>query len=437
MEITDIMLTGNDAFLRHAIKSGASLRNLIEMSPAIEMEAHLTLADVNLYELSMLAHVHRDRIRIISEEPAGVPTETNGVNKLKDMYPGVFEDPEGKQIPSWRLVEQAMDGFMNISIQMVADYDIVESDCSRLFIPMGARHFTVQIPFPLTQLLSALKGTKLQGLFSDLNYSDRLKEIIDSMDVTVQLLMAIDVTMRHQYSERDKYTEAYVLPQLKRTESKNLYDFNLIGFNQYDPIQKFNYHVMFFEGNKDAIDQTMKIMKVLRTPLFCDFVVELPVETLTHLERTFSNEDLQVLYRSDPNAIIENGFKFNNFYTIKAGDMITGDPEEPEEPDWVAAEEERENEIAAYIERITLANQAALQTVSLLTSDGPTYEPSAMIGVLPSVYMAKVVLRLDYTKSSLYTGLSDNTTKPLLKDLCKMMSSVANGIKESGLSGTN
>lgn len=430
MEITGIMLTGNDSFLRHAIKSGASLHNLIEMAPAIEMEAHVTLTDVNLYELAMMAHVHRDRLKIISEEPAEVPTEKNGVNKLKDMYPGVFKDPEGKEIPTWKLVQQAMDGFMNLSIQMKADSDIIQDDCARFFIPMAARHFTVQIPFPLSQLFSALNGTKLQGLFSDSNYLSRLNEIIDSIDVTVQLLMAIDVTMKHQYFGRDKYTEAYILPQLKRTENQNLYDFNLIGFKQYDPVQKFDYHVMFFEGDRASINRTMGVMKVLRTPLFCDFVVELPVETMMHLESTFSNDDIQVQYTSSPEAIIDNGFKFNNFKMV--------DPESTDDQDELAAlEEVRVNEIEAYINRIALANQSALQTVSLLSSDGPTYEPSAMVSVLPSVYMTKAVLRLDYSKVPLYMGMSDNITKPFLKDLCAMMSSVANGIKESGLSGSN
>ena len=144
MRIIDIKESGASNTLMWALSNGANIKEDVPLTSLINDETFylVTLSDVNFFELFRLTQMYRDKLRIVSEVTAAIPSP----KALKDAFPGEYQKDGDEAIALSEVAEHVINTFINLTAQMSNDDDIIHQGAIRMFLPMIARKFNVQIP---------------------------------------------------------------------------------------------------------------------------------------------------------------------------------------------------------------------------------------------------------------------------------------------------
>ena len=158
MNVTEIREAGSSNVLQWAMKNGAEIWNEHNMPlhAFINDETFylVTLSDLNFFQLFRLTQTYRDKLRILEEKPAAVPSK----KELEEWFPGEYMTATGEHIKLSEAAELSINTFLNLAKQMMSDTDIISPSAVRLFLPMIARRFDVQIPLLLGCTVVYVKG---------------------------------------------------------------------------------------------------------------------------------------------------------------------------------------------------------------------------------------------------------------------------------------
>ena len=304
MNISSIRESGSNNLLKWAIRNNADLKNNSPLASLINDELFflINIDGVNLYEVYRLTQLYRNKLRILNVNSNKMPMDA----QLSEIFL-----PENIDI-----VKETIDHFVSLAAQMIADNDIIEEGFPKLFIPMIASTFNIQIPLSFIDILDVLSEDECNKLFST-DYPSSLNEItIDNEYVMLKSAIYIlierntqDIKYNNKYEKLLNITKYFPLS----TNNKQIYQCGLVGFSKFDNIARSQVKCNLFNANKNDIEAKMKQMSRLKTPLELEFAIQLPIYYMNILEASYYPEDLKISYRSSMANIISNGMVFNNF----------------------------------------------------------------------------------------------------------------------------
>lgn len=426
MEITSIKESGSNNILLWAIKNGAEVKVDDQLVSIVNDELFylLTLSDVNFFEVFRLSQMYREKLRILKEEKADVPPRTKLLTLFNGECSADKENEPDKKIPLYELVEHVCQNFINLVLQMDGDDDIINQNALRLFLPMLTRRFTVQIPFGFADLVTSLSPQESSEVFNE-KYPETLSNLIESETNGLKQMFTlafVKSTSIIRYNKRyDKYINITKYSPLKtsKTNPNKLYKVALLGFFKYDNISRGEVRCNMFNVDKDNLVSKLKQLNTLSTPLYIDFVVELPIQYMQIILNSFGREMLTISYESSMSTIINGGLEFNDFVIpeVNSDNSLS-----EEETSYI---EEKNNAIEAYKIRISEANQILLNTIPLiLDNDNADVDVTSTFALLPSIYRAKAVFTINVEKANDFINHYD----PLISEMFKEMFGLASGI---------
>lgn len=431
MKINSIRESGSNNTLLWALKNGADIKNDRSLQRIINDELFylLTLDDVNFFELFRLVQMYREKVRIVSENKAEVlPREI-----LNKLFNGVIETPEeGKEptkFPMGQAVEYCCQNFVNLTLQMQQDSDIISSSVPRMFLPMLTRFVSVQIPIGFVDFVGFISADDCPLIFNK-DYPKTLPTLIDpnfsnkaDSFVNFFALGFIKSTAAVRYTKQmDKYIRAIKYPSLSSVVTDKLYKVVLSNFFKYDNISRGEVRCSLFNLNSDILPDTLKRLKALKTPLKFDFAIELPIQYMITLCNNFSREVLATSYESSISDIIDGDLVFNDFIM----------PEEIDNDDLTDEErsaiETKNNSISEYKIRLAEANQILMNTLqAILNDEKADIDVNATFALLPTIYRTKAIITIDYDK--LADGYYEShCIDPVIKEMFGEISNMANDV---------
>lgn len=425
MKITNIEETGCNDILRWAIENEVNLQGEPEMINLINNETsyNITFSDINLFELFRLVQLFRNKLRII-EEKDFIKEFDNGY--LESLFGGNFHMDEddniqvGGDVPVASLVNKSLQSLTNLAIQMSTDNDIIRLGTARMYLPMLSRRFDVSIPIDFGSFLTTMETPDDYNRIFNKDYPNTLVKEIDQDNSSI--LRAIfykfvrSVTMV-KYS--DKYEQLlklikYVPLQINSSENK-LYKIGRLGFRKYDSHTHSDIGCSLF--NRLPTDQWIQKTKqigLLESKLNIDFAVQIPIQLMMQIENALDSNILPIRYESSIQSIIENGLAFSNFNS-------SNDLELDEE-----AEINFNNDIEAYTNRISEANQLTLNTISLLLKDDMHNDENSAFALLPSMYVTNAVFTINMEHKDLYLDtFTSDLIRPMFKEMIELGNSLA------------
>ena len=421
MKIIDIKESGASNTLLWAISNGANIKEDMPLTSIINNETFylVTLSGVNLFQLFRLTQSYRDKLRIISESPASIPT----MQELGEAFPGGYQSGDDNVSLS-ELSEHVIKNFINLTSQMGTDDDIIHSGAIRMFLPMITRKFDVQIPIAFIDLIESMDDAETAKLLTH-DYPGTLAGIIDADVHGVKTLLATGFVRGTQTIKYDTRYDNYVKlvkygPLNSYQKSSKLYRFGLLGFAKRDNVSRGELRCNLFKANPVTISTTLKRMSRLSTPLELDFAIELPIQYMQLLENSFSRETLNVAYESSMSSIIDGGITYDDFKTHEYVPNPETDEEDQEKL------EARNNSIEAYRMRITEANQILLNSIPILVKSDSDVDRTSIFAMLPSLYTSKAVITINMDNMQKYIGHSD----PVISAMFQEISNIANGVVE-------
>lgn len=421
MKIIDIKESGANNTLMWALSNGANIKEDVPLTSLINDETFylVTLSDVNFFELFRLTQMYRDKLRIVSEIPATIPSAKD----LKDTFPGEYQNDGEEAISLSEVAEHVITNFINLTAQMSNDDDIIHPGAIRMFLPMITRKFNVQIPIAFIDLIDSMSVDEAAKLFTH-DYPGTLREIIDTdlHGVKVNLSLGfVKATRILKYDTRyDKYLQLTKYTPIKSYQDQTkLYKFGLLGFAKKDNISRGEVRCSLFKANPEFVVDNMKRLARLATPLELDFAIQLPIQYMQILENSFSNDVLTIQYESSMSAIIDGGLVYEDFKMFD--EPIDHDSDEDTEKF-----EARNNAIEAYRVRITEANQVLLNTIPILAQSKSDVDTTSIFAMMPSIYTAKALIRVNMDNIQKYVGHSD----PLISAMFHEIQDIANTLAE-------
>ncbi|MCM1439566.1 MAG: hypothetical protein NC131_10260 [Roseburia sp.] len=429
MKIASIKESGCNNTLLWALKNGADVYGDRALCSIINDELFylITFSEVNMFELFRLTQVYRDKLKILGEKIADVPSR----NVLKEIFPGNYkvtnEDGE-KEGPLLEIAEHAIQMFMNLALQMHADNDIISQGSTRLFIPMIARNFEVQVPISFMDIITFFKdGEEAKKIFNE-RYPNTLNSIVDDETSYIRMnieLGFIKMTSIIKYNDRyEKYLEITKYAPLKRAISDKLYKFALTGFTKYDNVTHGECRCNMFNADKDVAAKTMKSMARLKTPLKVEFIVQLPIQLMQIIENTFSPEEIGIIYESSMANIINGDIRFDDF-NMASWDM------ESEDPELIEKTKIYNEQISAYKERINEANKITLGAITTIIESDSDSALSSAFAMLPSVYTTKALLMLSTEFADKYLNIADPNLSDMFEEMMEMASNIDEDIQKT------
>lgn len=430
MNIINVCESGCSNILLWAIANGANVHEDIPLQSIVndELFYHVTLNDVNFFELFRLTQMYREKVRIISEEKAEIPPRSELVKLFDGTYIPDESNPENKAHLS-ECVEHVTQNFINIALQMSGDDDIIKPSAVRLFLPMISRKFTVVIPVAFSDLVNSISEDEAGKIFNK-DYPKTLDEIANDVNhgFNVKFKLAfIQATWINKYNKRyDQYLKITKYSPLKNAESANkLYKFGLLGMYKYNNITRGQIKCNLFNADKSAVpvDQVLKQIGSIKTPLQVEFAVQLPIQYMQILENSLSREVLDIKYESSMSNIIDGGLIYEDFIT-----PILDENEQSEE--LKSAYTEVMNNIEAYRMRITEANQLLLNTITMLLNNEGDIDTSSVFAMLPSIYTTKAIITINMEHENEYTSVSDPVVSEMFKEMISVVNSMLNDLKK-------
>ena len=431
MKITGIKEAGCNNTLLWALKNKATIFGDEPLCSLINDELFyiVTFSDVNSFELFRLTQIYREKLKILRENQAEIPSR----EILAEMFPGsitVDNKEEGseettKNIPKLEVAEHAASMFYNLALQMFSDNDIITEGAGRMFLPMLARRYDIQIPISFMDFVLSIKDeTEAAKIFNESYPSNLTEQIIENelSSVKIRLDMAfVRSTSIIKYDERyNQLLKLVKYDPLKKGITNRLYKFSPLGFTKYDNIGRGQLRCNFFNADKDVTAKTMKQMASTRTPLKLEFMVQLPIEYMQILENYFSRDEIDIMYESSMADIIDGGLTYDDFVSP------VWDLESTDEDD-VVKTKNYNNAISAYNQRINEANQITLNSITLILGSNDEFvDITSTFAMLPSIYTTKALLVLNMENATKYTNISD----PLLSDMLQEMVNFGENIEK-------
>lgn len=428
MKITSINESGSNNILRWAISNGAVIKDDLQLQAIINNELfyHVTLTDINFFELFRLTQIYRDKLRIIDESKAAVPPRSELAYLFNGTYTPDEKDPDTKA-PLCECVEHVTQNFINLALQMAADSDIIKPSALRLFLPMISRKFSIQIPVAFIDLIESITVEESAKLFTP-DYPGTLSEIMDdeshSFKKALTMVFFKGTTIIKYHQRYDQYLKITKYSPLKTCNNNKLYKFGLLGFYKYNNITRGEVTCNLFNPNKELLASSLNQLSYLKTPLRIEFAVQLPIQYMQIIENSFSDEILKIDYESSMSSIIDGGITYNDFITSE----FSEDTEDDEEKKKI---EEFNNEINAYRVRITEANQLTLNAINMILNNEGDIDTTSVFAMLPAIYSTKAVITLDLENSSKYTSHSDPLIAEMFEEMLKMASTITEDIRKA------
>ena len=425
MQITNIKESGANNILTWAIKNEADVYNDQQLQALINDELFyiVTLNDVNFLELFRLSQIYRDRLRIVRESKAEIPSQ----KELMEIFKGVcsIDENEPEQKTNiYEIVESCCQAFINLVIQMGNDSDIISPGALRLFLPMITRKFEIQIPVAFGELIQSISESEANELLTA-EYPRTLESIPENENHgfirRLQLGLIKDTTVTKYNDRYDKYLHAVKYNSLKSIKTNKVYKIGLLGFHKYDNISKGTVNCSLFNPNKDEMVKSLKQLGRLTTPLKVQYIVEMPIQYMQILVNSFGREMLAIQYESSISDIISTGLEFNDFILPYEGiERELTDEEQTKMTDV-------NNAIEEYGVRIAEANQMMLNAINLILANPDTdINPTDVFSMLPSIYKVKAVITVDVSDPKKYMDQTD----PVLSEIFEDIFSYANQVIE-------
>jgi len=416
--------------LTWAIANGADIKDDPPLVELINRELHylVTIVDVNLFELFRLTQRYRDKLRIVNEKQAEIPTNAS----LHESFPGDHprKDDNGN-IECWEIARDCIVKFMNLVSQMQTDDDIIHPGAVRLFIPMICRKYSVQIPVDFVDLVEALSPDEAAKLFTR-EYPSTLQAIVDGTpisDSTTDRIMHnairilsmafVKATEPLRYNDRYiSYLKTIKYSPLKKYQGNKLYKFGLLGFSKKDTISRSELNCTLFKPNPVNMMTALKRLGKLNSPLEFEFVVQMPIQYMQLLENSFGQDVLSISCESPMKTIIEGDLIYDDFKTPE----YAGEDNESEI-------EKHTNSIEAYRVRITECNVTMLVYYPILfTKDG--VDESAGFALLPSLYKSIAVIKFNSENIQKFIGHNDPLISEMFQEMSEVMESVNEDIRK-------
>jgi len=414
MQLTNIKESGTNNILMWAIANGADIKNDPALQSIIrdELSYIVTISDINFFELFRLTQLYRDRLRIIDEKQAEMPTRS----ELHKLFNGVYKvdlEDRSKDIQLSELVEYCGDMFINLAMQMNVDDDIISPSTVRMFLPMISRKFTIQIPVEFTDILNSMSEDESNQIYNN-DYPNTLNTIIESdthgVKTALQLAIIRATSIIKYNKQYDKYVKIIKYNPLKTCINNKLYKFSLLGFYKRDNVSRGEIRIDLFNPNRENMTNALHYMSKINSPLKLEFAIQLPIQYMQMLENSFSDDLLTIAYESSMSNIIDSGLIFDDF--------ITSDYDEESEDETERTKAiEHNNEISAYKVRITEANQRTLNAMPILLSSEGDVDVTSVFSMLPSIYTTRAVIRIDMNNKPLthYDPIIDEMFKEIYK----------------------
>lgn len=425
MFIKDIKESGSNNILMWAIRNNANIQGDEQLQSVIndELFYQVTFGDVNFFELFRLTQLYREKLRVVDESPADIPP----TKELVSMFNGSHTDDNGNNVPLHELVEFAIQKFMDLTAQMGVDDDIINPGARQLFIPMICRKFDVQIPIGFMDIAYAMSSDEFHEVFNSA-YPNTIHTILDNDNHSVKtnLLMAfIRSTSPIRYNEKyEKYVNATKYFALNAHPTENIYHYALLGFHKYNPVSRGELRVNMFMPDMSVLENTMKRINRVQSPLEIDFVVRVPIQYMQMIQNNIDPAILKINYESSIQSILSEGIQYNDF-TLPNIDPETDDPEQ------IAQLDDFNNRVSAYRVRIAEANQAILNAINILLKANADIDPRCAIALLPSIYPTKAVFTVHADKRSKYLDHQDPMVADIFIKLFNMGQNLMNGIANS------
>lgn len=423
VKISNIKESGASNILNWAISKNANIKEDTALMSLINDETFylITLEDVNFFELFRLTQMYRDKLRIANEKVSEIPSE----EELKELFPGEFK-AEGKDpIKLTTLAENAISTFMDLTCQMKTDSDIIQPGAVRMFIPMIARKFDVQIPVSFVDLVDSMSNEESSKMFTA-EYPNTLKDIIDSEvhGVKTRFCMGfVKATQIIKYNQR--YNQCLDLikyaPIKTYNQMEKLYRFGLVGFSKRDTISRGQVTCSLFKSDQELIANTLAKLNRLNTLLELDFAVQLPIQYMQLLANSFDEHVLPITNHCSMNTIIERGLVYEDFQSLEDG--------EGEEHQMMV--ENHLNQIRAYKVRIAEANSNLLKTIPIIIKSDENADITGVFSMLPSIYNTVAIIRVNMDNMSKYTNHEDPVLKSLFNEISDISYGVVADIKKS------
>lgn len=423
MEITKFTESGCNNTLMWAISNGADIKSDTSLQEIINSELFylITFSNVNFLELFRLTQNYRDHVRIVDEHAADIPSKA----ELMRSFPGTIaakDDPETKTNAA-DLAEFAINGFVNLALQMETDSDIIRPNMPKLFLPMISRKFDVQIPISFVDLIQRMSADESNKVFNE-NYPNTLKEVLNPEGSIYKMMELGFLNSTHivKYNQRSEKYISYVkyAPLNACTIKDRLYKISLLGFHKYDNVSRGEVRCSLFNPNKDAITAALRSMGRLKTDLEVDFVIQLPIQYMQHLEYKFGSDMLAISYESSMSSIIDGGLIFNDFVAPELTDeALNGD----------GKAKEHNNAISAYRTRLTEANQYVLNCIQTIITADNDVDYTALFAMLPSMYMTKAVITIKADKlSEMISSANNEVVSEMLSEAEKIAAKIVSDI---------
>lgn len=427
MTITNIKETGANNILMWALKNHANIQADENLQRLISDETFylVTFSDVNFFELFRMTQIFRNDLRIINERPVTVdlPPRKELLERFNGVYHPDQDDPD-KTLPLYELVEHALTGFMNLSLQMQADDDIISQSGRLLFIPMMCRRFDIQIPISFMDIAYAMDDKEFAEFFSS-DYPHNINNFIkvDGHGIKTRLMSAFvkSVAIVKYPDQYRKYLYATKYFPVSKQEGTGLYRAGLLGFHQRDPVGRGIISGNFFQFDPNTLGHTLKSLAGMHranTQLELDFAIKLPLQHMQILENSYEPSELRITYESDMSSIIQDGLSFHDFKMPPDVDPESDDPENVERV------EKFNNSVDGYRLRIAEANKNSLNVLSiLLENEGDVDIPSAF-AILPSLYPTKAVITFEARNILRFI----NNPDPVISEMFRHISSITSGV---------
>jgi hypothetical protein len=422
MKLTEIKEAGANNILMMAINNGASIKEDTPLISLINNELFylVTLEDVNLFELFRLSQSFRDKIRIINEKPADVPSP----EELKISFPGesvVSDNGTDTSVNLSDAAKHVIMNFINLTSQMNTDDDIISTGAARLFLPMMSRKFDIQFPMSFIDLIDSMSKEESARLFTK-DYPNTIDEILTEQSHGVKTMISlgfVQLTSILKYNERyDKLLKTIKYSPLKSQQTSKMYKMSLLGFERRDNISRGMQVCSLFNANQSTLESAMKRMSRLKTPLELKFVVQMPIQYMQLLLNSFSSDILPIIYESSMTTILDDGLVYEDFKSSQF--------ENDESEEGMKKLEEHNEAISAYRTRITEANQIMLNILPVLIKSETDVNITHVFSLMPSLYMATAVISYNTEYSKKYLEHTD----PLIVEMFQEMDDISRGVIE-------
>jgi hypothetical protein len=410
MKITGISASGSMNMLKWALSNGANPKSDTQVMSIIndEMFYLIDIEDVNFYELYQLTHVYRHKLRVsyIARK------ETFSQDDLKE-YLGFASQECAAAIDSW----------VGISKQMLADDDIISNSTSALFCPMISHIFNIQIPLVFADAITAMSPGESEKIFAG-SVDDHIavfNDIIANEEITTDsafkqnMMLGLDQYIRGVvYNKR--YTQ--LLQRTKffpfKSKSDKLFRVGFIGAFKYDTLTRGQIRLNMFNATPEDATSTFAKLARSKSPLQVDIAVQLPMYYMQIIESSFLPEDIKTSYISTRENVIENGLVFKELL----GDQ--GDHQQ---------EEGIETPGDVYGVRIAEAEMNVLRAYkSAMNSNDAFIDRS--FALLPPLYRVNGVLTFQANKLASFQNHSDSRLVDLFNDIAVVVNPIVQDINK-------